>query len=215
MLFFAKKVKSFLEKKSAHKWEKDNVEMVGDKTMLIVGYGDIGMACAKVAKFGYGTKIVGLKRRPELASPEARSYADVIVGLDQLDKWLPKADYVVGILPGSTDNNDFFNNNNIFCKMKPSAIFMNIGRGTCVNEEDLVFALHTKAIAGAVLDVYKVEPLVRSSDLWKQKNVLLYPHCADLDNDYFRRCWPYFEENVEHFMNSRPLTNLVDKYLGY
>jgi len=53
-----------LDKKKAKIWEKENVDMVGDKTMLIVGYGDIGVACAKVAKFGYGTKVIGLKRRP-------------------------------------------------------------------------------------------------------------------------------------------------------
>ena len=63
--------------------------MVGDKTMLIVGYGDIGLSCAKVAKYGYGTRVIGLKRRPELASNEAKQYADCIVGLDSLDAWLP------------------------------------------------------------------------------------------------------------------------------
>jgi len=189
--------------------------MVGDKTMLIVGYGDIGLACAKVAKFGYGTKVVGLKRRPELASDEAKSCADVIVGLDQLDTWLPQADYVVGILPGSADNNDFFNSTNVFNKMKPSGIFMNIGRGTCVDEKDLVKALKAKTIAGAVLDVYKVEPLDKSNDLWKQPNLLLYPHCADLDNDYFSRSWHFFEENLNNYFEGKPLTNLTDKQLGY
>jgi lactate dehydrogenase-like 2-hydroxyacid dehydrogenase len=72
MLFFAKKVQSFLDKKKAKFWEKENIEMVGDKTMLIVGYGDIGLSCAKVAKYGYGTRVIGLKRRPELASNEAK-----------------------------------------------------------------------------------------------------------------------------------------------
>jgi len=79
---------------------------------------------------------------------------------------LPNADFVVGILPGSEDNNDFFNMEKVFSKMKPSAVFMNIGRGTCVNEEDLVEALKSKTIAGGVLDVYKVEPLDEKSELW-------------------------------------------------
>jgi len=52
-------------------------------------------------------------------------------------------------VPGVTD--DFFNMKSTFKKMKKTAVFMNIGRGTCVNEEDLIKALNTKVIAGAVL----------------------------------------------------------------
>ena len=95
--------------------------------------------------------------------------------------------------------------------MKPSGIFMNIGRGTCVNEKDLVEALKFKTIAGGVLDVYKVEPLDKKSDLWKQPNLLMYPHCADLDNDYFARSWVYWAENVDNFFKGKALTNLTDK----
>ena len=99
--------------------------------------------------------------------------------------------------------------------MKPSAVFMNIGRGTCVNEEDLVEALKSKTIAGGVLDVYKVEPLDEKSELWDQPNLLMYPHCADLDNDYFARTWVMFDENVNNFFEGKPLTNVTDKNLGY
>ena len=55
--------------------------------------------------------------------------------------------------------NDFFNAENCFNKMKKTAIFMNIGRGTTVDEEDLATALICGDIGGAVLDVFKVEPL--------------------------------------------------------
>jgi len=55
--------------------------------------------------------------------------------------------------------NDFFNGPNCFDRMKKTAIFMNIGRGTCVDEEDLATALMLGDIGGAVLDVFKVEPL--------------------------------------------------------
>jgi len=74
---------------------------------------------------------------------------------------------------------DFFNMKSTFSKMKKSAVFMNIGRGTCVNEDDLIKALNTKKIGGAVLDVFKEEPLVESSKLWECKNVFMTPHCAD------------------------------------
>ena len=67
---------------------------------------------------------------------------------------------MVGVLPKVPNlTDDFFNMESTFSKMKDSAVFMNIGRGTTVNEDDLVDALNKKVIAGAVLDVFKTEPL--------------------------------------------------------
>ena len=92
---------------------------------------------------------------------------------------------------------------------------MNIGRGTCVNEEDLCHALKEGTIAGAVLDVYKVEPLVETSELWGLPNVLMYPHCADLDYGYYLRAFDYYAKNVQRHLDGQPLLNLCDKQLGY
>ena len=99
--------------------------------------------------------------------------------------------------------------------MKPSAIFMNIGRGTTVNEADLCEALETKTIAGACLDVYSVEPLDAASPLWDMPNVMMYPHCADQDMGQRGRAWQSYEENVKRMCEGRELTNLCDKRLGY
>ncbi len=56
---------------------------------------------------------------------------------------------------------------------------MNIGRGTTVNEDDLVKALNEKMIRGAVIDVFKNEPLASDRAIWNCQNVLITPHCAD------------------------------------
>jgi phosphoglycerate dehydrogenase-like enzyme len=82
MLYHTKKLESFMQKKAEKKWEKETVDLVSDKTMLIVGYGDIGAACGKIAKFGFGTKVIGLKRRPEITSAEAKACADEVHGMD-------------------------------------------------------------------------------------------------------------------------------------
>ena len=63
--------------------------------------------------------------------------------------------------------------------MKKSAVFMNIGRGTTVDEDDLANALNSGLIRGAVLDVFKVEPLVKTNRLWYAPNLFMTPHCAD------------------------------------
>jgi len=87
------------------------------------------------------------------------------------------------VLPNTPDNVNFFNKER-FSKMKSSSVFMNIGRGCCVDEPELINALKSKQISGAVLDVYANEPLSRDSELWKLPNVLMTPHCADGGMNY-------------------------------
>ena len=64
MLYHAKKVESFITKKELAKYIQEPVELVSNKTLAIVGYGDIGYACAKVAKMGFGSRVIGVKKRP-------------------------------------------------------------------------------------------------------------------------------------------------------
>jgi phosphoglycerate dehydrogenase-like enzyme len=122
---------------------------------------------------------------------------------------------VVGVLPGTEETYEYFNMERVFSKMKKSGIFMNIGRGTCAHEEDLVQALKTNVIAGAVLDVFKVEPLPETSELWGLPNVLLFPHSADLDHGYYIRAWDFFDKNMHNIIEGKPLINVCDKQLGY
>jgi phosphoglycerate dehydrogenase-like enzyme len=154
------------------------MEVVSKKSMAIMGYGDIGAACAKIAKNGFGMKVWGIKRNPNDCSDLYRSYCDEVVGNDQYDRIVKEADFIVGVLPKVPDTEDFFNMETTFSKMKKSAVFMNIGRGPTVQEEDLIKALKEGMIGGAVLDVFKKEPLEPENELWSLPNVLITPHCA-------------------------------------
>ena len=82
--------------------------------MLIVGFGDIGAYAGKILKNGFGARVIGLKRRPEITSAEHRSYADEIVGIDQLSRVIELADFVVNALPKTTDTLDFFSMKSCF-----------------------------------------------------------------------------------------------------
>ena len=186
--------------------------------MVIVGYGDIGSACAKIAKNGFGVKVTGVKRDPSSVPEESRKYCDEIVGQDQYEKVIKDADFVVAVLPkvaGVTD--DFFTIKSTFGFMKKSAVFMNIGRGTTVKEEDLIEALNSKMIGGAVLDVFKKEPLDPSSGLWSCENVLITPHCADQDTGHLHRAFGTLATNIENWVTGgeAKLINICDKKKGY
>jgi len=108
MLFHAKQMPKFLQHQSNNHWQAETVELVSNKTMAIVGYGDIGAACGKVIK-PFGTKVIGVKRRPDVCTDEQKQNADEIVGMDQLDAVVAKSDFVVGILPKTDHTLHFFN----------------------------------------------------------------------------------------------------------
>ena len=177
-----------MARKAAKNWEVEPMEVVSGKSMVIMGYGNIGAACAKIAKNGFSMKVVGVKRNPADCSDEFRSYCDEVVGNDKYDAAIADADFVVGVLPKVADTEGFFTNDSTFSKMKKTAVFMNIGRGPTVNEPELVKALQDGTIGGAVLDVFAKEPLDTSSPLWDMDNVLITPHCAQQDKNFMKEC---------------------------
>jgi len=215
VLYHTKHLERFMQRKAEKKWEVEQMELVSNKSMAIIGYGDIGAACAKIAKNGFGMKVWGVKRRPDDCSDLYKSYCDEVVGNDQYERVIKEADFVVGVLPKVADTEDFFNMESTFAKMKKTAVFMNIGRGPTVQEEDLTKALKDGVIAGAVLDVFKKEPLVPEAELWSLPNVLITPHCAQQDKDFMSDCIFQFAENLENFISGKPFINLRDKKLGY
>lgn len=214
MLYHAKHVEQWQAAKQARRWEQGTVELCQRKTMAIVGYGDIGAACAKICKV-FGTKIIGVKRRPEITSEEQKEHCDELVGLDELDRVYAEADFVVAVLPRTPHTEGFFTTENCFSKMKPGSVFMNIGRGVTVNEQDLISALKSGKLSGAVLDVFAVEPLPEDSELWALPNVFITPHSADRDPEFMDRAMDILSTNLANYKASRPMINLCDKQSGY
>lgn len=83
VLYHTKRLERFMGLKKAKKWEPHgDIELVCNKTMAIMGYGDIGAAVAKIAKNGFDMKVIGIKRNPASVSEEARSYCEEVVGND-------------------------------------------------------------------------------------------------------------------------------------
>lgn len=126
-----------------------------------------------------------------------------------------EADFVIGSLPKMVSTDNFFNHSNCFSKMKKTAVFMNIGRGTTVDEDHLADALMKGQIAGAVLDVYKKEPLSKDNKLWYAPNLLMTPHCADQDSEWLYRSMYIFEKNLQNYAHGRKLNNLIDKPFAF
>ena len=99
--------------------------------------------------------------------------------------------------------------------MKPSARFVNLGRGRSLDEAALLAALNDGQIAGAMLDVYRQEPLGEDSPLWTAPNLTVSPH---MSGDYASSqadMAAQFLANLDRFIAGQPLANVVDKQLGF
>jgi len=101
--------------------------------------------------------------------------------------------------------------------MKPSAFFINIGRGEIANEKELADALASGEIAGAGLDVFEKEPLPEDSPLWELENVIITPHTAGSTEHYDERVVrDIFIPNLKRYLaGGKPDIHLVDYKKGY
>jgi phosphoglycerate dehydrogenase-like enzyme len=99
--------------------------------------------------------------------------------------------------------------------MRPTAVLVNIARGSLVDEAALVNALEAGRIGGAGLDAFAHEPLPPDHRLWQLPNVLITPHTGAFGGDYWAPVVDLFLDNLARFRRGAPLGNLVDKAHGY
>jgi phosphoglycerate dehydrogenase-like enzyme len=213
MLWFAKGVPRLLDQKQAHKWDTFLVDWLPERNVAVVGLGEIGRECAVMAK-AMGARILATRRRTELLDRDDlidQAYSPV-----QLHEMLREADFVIAAAPNTPETRRMISDPE-FRAMKKSAVIINVGRGTVIDEAALVRALQQGEIAGAALDVFEVEPLPASSPLWDLPNVLISPHCTDRTRnpDWLDLAMRRFVSNFHRFMEGKPLEFVVDKKAGY
>ena len=213
MLYFYKRVRRLVENQRAHKWDDFLVDWLRGKVMGVVGYGEIGRECARLAK-AVGVKIYATRRNP--AKSDNDPIVDRMFGTSELHAMLAAVDVVVAAAPLTPETKHMLGRAE-FAVMKPGAIVMNVGRGPVIDEAAMIEALQEKRIAGAALDVYEVEPLPTASPLWDMENVLISPHCTDrtTEPDWLDLSAQLFVENFQRFVDGEPLKNVVDKKAGY
>ena len=105
----------------------------------------------------------------------------------------------------------------VFAAMRPGVVFVNIARGTVVDEDALIEACASGKIGFAALDVARVEPLAKTSPLWDMKNVLISPHSASTVTSENARITGIFRHNLLCWVEGRldRMRNVLDKTLLY
>jgi phosphoglycerate dehydrogenase-like enzyme len=121
-----------------------------------------------------------------------------------------EADFLINVLPASPQNIGRFDAV-VFGAMKPSAYFVNVGRGETVDEAALLAVLREQRIAGAGLDVFRHEPLPPDSPFWDLSNVVITPHIGGYVPEYEHYVMPIVIDNMRQFLAGRPdqMRNLV------
>lgn len=163
---------------------------VGGKTLLIVGLGRIGGRLARLAK-AFDMHVIGVRRHPA----GGLNGADEVHALTALPDLLGRADFVALTCPLTPETRGLIDGRAL-AAMRPSAQLINVARGACVVEHDLVTALEGGRIAGAALDVTEEEPLPTSSPLWAMPQVLLTPHTAGETRRYEANVVAILRENL-------------------
>jgi phosphoglycerate dehydrogenase-like enzyme len=209
LLMFAKGLPGVLERQRRREWVSRDSERLAGKRLLVVGVGSIGRAIAKACK-GLGMTVRGV-------GTTARS-GDAVFGLvfgaDDLAGACAWADVVVNVLPSTPTTGHLFDET-VFAGMAPSARFVNVGRGSTVDQPALVRALEEGRLAGAALDVFEEEPLPSDSPLWSMPNVIVSPHMSADFAGWRETLVELFVENLQRYLTGRPLKNVVDKERGY
>lgn len=180
-------------------WNKPIIELA-NKTLGIVGLGNIGMAVARIA-LAFGMKVLAATSKQQSTLPDgitAGTVQDVLKNADIISLHCPL-----------TDNTREMINSESIKTMKRTAILINTGRGPLVNEQDLAIALNNEEIVAYGTDVLSIEPARTDNPLLKAKNCYITPHIAWATTEARTRLMTIAVENVRQFIAGETVINKI------
>ncbi|KQS30648.1 D-2-hydroxyacid dehydrogenase [Dyadobacter sp. Leaf189] len=195
-------VKHQLKKHWASEKVENKLGLLGGKEVIILGSGAIGQHVKKILE-AFDCKI----RMTAKSDPDAHIHS-----FDELLAALPETDLIVNTLPGNLDN---YVSEAFFNALKEGALYANVGRGNTTDEPEMIKALESGKLLGAVLDVTEVEPLPEDSKLWEMENVILTQHTGAAHKDRDRDKVNKFVENVKQFLDGEEVKDEVSLSDGY
>jgi phosphoglycerate dehydrogenase-like enzyme len=212
LIFLARNFAQLYENQKEHVWDPKRMRgcygLVG-MTMGIIGLGQIGRAIAKRAH-AFEMKVIAVDAHP-VQQPD---YVAELRLLDGLDDLLERSDVVVIAIPITPETRGMIGRAQLQ-KLKQDAFLMVMSRGGIVDEATVAAMLREGKLAGAGFDVTAVEPLPTEHELWSAPNVFITPHCSPASEQTRANVTTIMKDNLRRYLAGEPLTNLVDKRLGY
>jgi len=191
-----------------HVWQPVYTTPVAGKTVVVIGFGDLGQGAGRAAK-KLGARVIAVTRSGKAGRP-----ADEAHPVSRIDRVLPKADFVIVTTPLTPETRNLLDRRRLDL-LKPEACLVNIGRSPVVDYEALREKLAQGTLAGAVLDVFQPEPLPADSPFWDTPNLIALPHVSCDDPRYVDRLLDFWFENLARLRAGKRLKNLIDRRRGY
>jgi len=207
ILIFQLKLKNYDEAQRKKIWMNERYTPLNNELSIgIMGLGYIGNFVAlNIKKLGYN--VMGFKR-----DVVKKNNPFEIYDKSSLNKFIKRSDIIVSILPDTKKTKNFINAN-FLKKMRESSLLINIGRGTAVNESDLIKHIKNHPNFYASLDVFNTEPLNKKHKFWSNKNITITPHVAAItDHD---SSIGYLYKRFMDFKKNKKIKSDVDVKLGY
>lgn len=186
-------------------WPADSGSLQG-KTLGIMGTGSIGR-CIAARAAAFGLRVIGCNRSGDSAEGFERMFP-----VSRLDEFLPLADYLVSVLPATPETEGLLDTP-AFAAMRRGCLLVNVGRGNVIDEAALSVALRQGEIAGAVLDVFRQEPLPVESPLWDTPGLTVTAHVAAKSHP--PEIARIFIDNYNRYVSGEPLLYPIDFERGY
>ncbi|WP_101773963.1 phosphoglycerate dehydrogenase [Peptostreptococcus faecalis] len=180
---------------------------ISGKTVGFLGTGNIAKEAAKRLKC-FGVELIGVNTNGRDIENFDKCYA-----LSDSDEFFKKSDVIVGLMP-STDKTSRVLNSRRMDIMKQGSVIVNIGRGSLIDEEALIY--HIDKFKGLALDVVESEPLSEESILWEHENVIITPHNSWVSDQNKNRLFETLYNNLESYIKTgEPLHIVKDIKRGY
>ena len=208
LLYVAKPYAAAVANQKRGTWVRTVAQPLTGKTLGILGLGVIGQHVARIAS-ALGMRVIGTRRRPEPVPNVAKVWP-----ADRTPEALAESDFVLLLLPATPETDNFINAERL-AMMKPGAWLLNFGRGHLVKDDDLIAAVKAKKIAGAVLDVFRQEPLPAEHPFWTTEGIIVLPHIGGPHPQRDRFVARLFADNLGRFLDGKPLREVVDRKTGY
>ena len=199
-------VRRALRQQASKTWQGWNPPHLRGSTAVVVGLGSIGSEVARTLK-AHGLTVIGVSRTGQPVEG-----LDEVHTVDRLDSVLPRADYLVLVVPLTPETRGLIDGRRLGL-LPRGAVLVNICRGAVVREQELTQSLESGQLRFAVLDVFEQEPLPPESPLWSMENVIVTPHMSGPDDVPVNAA--RFLENYRRFLAGQPLNGEVDFERGY
>ncbi len=199
------------ERVRAKSWGKKHADSLFDAEVVIVGGGGIAQQLVELLA-PMRSRVRVVRKRPDEAFDNSRY--STVVGLDELDECISRAQFVI-LACALTQETRFLFDAERFKVMRKDAYLVNVARGEIVNQEDLVLALNSGEIAACATDVTYPEPLPDDHEMWGVENLLITPHTADTMPIVTRLFALRLEQNVTAWLSGSEPVGIVDPGLGY